>query len=85
MNSKKSKQLRQDMRAMGFIPSEVVYERGQAPVYMGFSIGEGGKRVLDDTSPFKMKVQRGIPTKLAPCGRKLYQVMKEGMRMGEVL
>ena len=85
MNSKKARQLRQDMRAMDFDPRDVSYERGQAPVYMGFSIGEGGKRVPDDTSPFKMKVQRGIPTKLAPCGRKLYQDMKEGMRMGEVL
>ena len=85
MNSKKAKQLRQDMRAMDFNPSEVSYERGQAPVYMGFGLDENGQRVPDDTSPIKVKVQRGIPTKLAPCGRKLYKDMKEGMRMGEVL
>ena len=85
MNSKKAKQLRKDMRAMGFDPREATYVEGQAPVYMGYSVNpENGELELNPRGEMQQKVQRGVPRTLAPCGRKLYKDMKEGIRIGEM-
>lgn len=64
MNSKKAKQLRQDMLEMGYDPKEVKYGYHQNPIYLPVGIG------------LFRKVKEGIPRTLEPCGRKLYKDMK---------
>lgn len=85
MNSKQVKKLRQDMRDMGFDPSETNYDEGNAPVYMKYNLNEEGQPVFTDQGVFVMKMQKGKPRTLLPCGRKLYKDMKEWMRIGEVM
>lgn len=85
MNSKQSKKLRQDMRDMGFDPSETNYEEGNAPVYPKYDIDEKGFVSFSETGAHYLKAQKGKPRTLLPCGRKLYKDMKEWMRMGEVI
>jgi hypothetical protein len=61
---------------MGFNPNEVKYEAGQAPVYLPHSTNDEGKLVYDPKGVVFLKVQKGKPTVLSPCGRKLYKDMK---------
>lgn len=84
MNQKKAKQLRQDMRDMDFNPSEVKYEEGNAPVYLPHSTDANGKLTYNPEGTIYPKVHRGVPKKLAPCGRKLYQDMKKELKLRNV-
>lgn len=77
MNQKQAKRLRQNMRDMGFDPSEAVYSRTQAPVYLPHATNDKGVLVYNTEGSISKKVNRGVPKRLVPCGRKLYQDMKQ--------
>lgn len=84
MNQKKAKQLRRDMKELGFDHKETKYNPGQPPVFFRYDIGKDREKVFKDTGAFIAKVQRGIPRTLAACGRNLYKTMKREMAMGAI-
>jgi len=84
MNAKLAKKLRQDMRHMGFDPKETAYNPHKTPVFAMAKVDDKGQLVFDALGTVRVKVQKGEPKELAPCGRKLYKDMKEGLRIGEI-
>lgn len=82
MNNKRCKQLRQDMREMGYDPKETSYnEEGRAPIFAKFTdLDEEGNPIFIPNGIHTVKVAKGVPTKLGNCGRKLYQSMKKTMK-----
>lgn len=85
MNGKQCKRIRQDMKDMGFNPSERAYEEGShAPVYLPMGYNEKGEPVYSPESKNFFKVKKGKTTELSGCGRKVYQEVKKSFKKGEM-